>query len=267
MNTPSRSETWASGEAYEGNVGRWSRKVAPQLLSWLAVPPDQVWLDIGCGTGALSQTILHTIEPRALTCFDRSTGFIGHIRAHVDQQHVRCVIGDAQAMPFVSSTYDVVVSGLMLNFVPQPQRAVNEMARVMRSGGWAAVYVWDYADKMQQMRYFWDAVAALDPAASAQDEGRRFSICQPPTLKALFQTAGLRDVAVQAIDIATHFRDFDDYWLPFLGGQGPAAGYATALNDERRGALRDRLRATLPFAPDGSIPLMARAWAVRGTKM
>ena len=179
---------------------------------------------------------------------------------------MRFVVGDAQALPGAALIYDAVVSGLMLNFVPQPQRAVNDMARVTRSGGRVAVYVWDYADKMQQMRYFWDAAAALDPAARTLDEGRRFSICQPPALKDLFQNAGLRDVTVQAIDIATHFRDFDDYWLPFLGGQGPAAGYAVSLSVERRAALRERIRDTLPFASDGSIPLVARAWAVRGMK-
>lgn len=197
----------------------------------------------------------------------RSIGeFVGHVRSRVDDQRVRFVVGDAQALPGAASIYDAVVSGLVLNFVPEPQRAVNDMARVTRSDGTVAVYVWDYADKMQQMRYFWDAAAALDPAARALDEGRRFSICQPPALTNLFQNAGLRDVAVQAIDIATRFRDFDDYWLPFLGGQGPAAGYAVSLTAERRAVLRDRIRATLPFASDGSIPLVARAWAVRGAK-
>jgi len=259
-------DTWASGDAYENNVGRWSRRVAPRLLEWLEAPPDNVWLDVGCGAGALSQTILRQTAPRELTCLDRSAGFIGHVRAHVDDPRVRFTVGDAQALPVESSTYDAVVSGLMLNFVPRPQQAVNDMARVTLPGGRVAVYVWDYADKMQLMRYFWDAAAALDPAAGALDEGRRFSICHPPALRDLFQQAGLRDVTVQAIDIATHFRDFDDFWLPLLGGQGPAAGYAVSLPEERRAALRDRLRATLPFAPDGSIPLMARAWAARGLK-
>lgn len=263
---PSRQEVWASGDAYEGNVGRWSRGIAPRLLGWLEVPPDSAWLDVGCGTGALSQAILQTATPRVLTCLDRSTGFIGHIRARVDDRRVRFIVGDAQALPIGGLRFDAVVSGLMLNFVPRPQQAVNDMARVTRPGGRVAGYVWDYADKMQLMRYFWDAAVALDPTAGALDEGRRCSICQPAALKALFEAAGLRDVAVQAIDIATHFRDFDDFWRPLLGGQGPAAGYAVALAEERRVALRDRLRATLPFAPDGSIPLMARAWAVHGVK-
>jgi SAM-dependent methyltransferase len=267
MSALSRADVWASGDAYEGNVGRWSRRVASRLIDWLAVSPDSLWLDVGCGTGALSQTMLQQAAPRSIISLDRSASFIGHVRSRVNDPRIRFVVGDAQALPVESATRDAVVSGLMLNFVPQPQQAVNEMARATRPGGTVGVYVWDYADKMQLMRYFWDAAAALDPAARALDEGRRFSICQPPILKELFQNAGLRDVAVQAIDIATHFRDFDDYWLPFLGGQGPAASYAMALTDERRVALRERIRATLPIASDGSIPLVARAWAVRSMKI
>jgi len=114
------------------------------------------------------------------------------------------------------------------------------------------------------MRHFWNAAVALDPDTLDLDEGRRFPLCQPEPLRQLFQRSGLTSVDVRAIDIATDFQDFDDYWSPFLGGQGPAPGYAMALSDERRAALRERIRAGLPFALDGSIPLVARAWAVRG---
>jgi hypothetical protein len=155
----------------------------------------------------------------------------------------------------------------MLNFIPQPQQAVDEMARAARSDGVVASYVWDYAGRMELMRHFWNAAVALDPAAYDLDEGRRFSICQPTPLMELFQQAGLRHIAVQPIDIATDFQDFDDYWMPFLGGQGPAPSYAMSLSEERRAALRDQIRSALPFAPDGSIPLIARAWAVRGMKL
>jgi hypothetical protein len=117
---------------------------------------------------------------------------------------------------------------------------------------------------MELMRYFWDAAVALDPAALALDEGRRFPICQPEPLTELFTQAGLREVEVRAIDAPTRFRDFDDYWTPFLGGQGPAPGYAMSLSEERRGDLRERLRAALPIAKDGAIDLIARAWSVRG---
>ena len=139
------------------------------------------------------------------------------------------------------------------------------MRRVTQPGGTVAAYVWDYAGEMQLMRYFWDAAVALKPAAREFDEGIRFPVCRPEPLIALFSTAGLLDVAVKAIDVPTVFKDFDDYWSPFLAGQGPAPGYCTSLSEADRVVLRDRIRAALPVAVDGSIPLIARAWAVRGT--
>jgi hypothetical protein len=166
-----------------------------------------------------------------------------------------------------SGQCDIAVSGLALNFVPQPSLAVHEMTRTVRAGGTVAAYVWDYAGTMELMRYFWDAAGALDPAALALDEGRRFPLCRPDPLIELFTQAGLRDVQVRAIDVPTRFRDFDDYWSPFLGGQGPAPGYAMSLDEPRRDALRERLRASLPIAADGSIALIARAWAVRGNSI
>ncbi len=257
-----RTDNWASGDAYEPYVGRWSRVVARELLRWLDVPANASWLDVGCGTGALSQTILSTASPSAVTGIDRSEEFVAYARAQLRDPRARFEVGDAQALPVESSTYDVAVSGLVLNFIPEPALAVAEMARATR--GVVAVYVWDYAEKMEFMRHFWDAAAALDARAAELDEGRRFPICQAEPLRELFVGAGLRDVAVRAIDIDTTFRDFDDYWAPFLGGQGPAPTYVQSLNDAEKERLREQLRATLPFAHDGSIPMVARAWAVRG---
>ena len=129
-----------------------------------------------------------------------------------------------------------------------------------------AVYVWDYAGKMQFLRHFWNAAAALDPAAAELDEGRRFPLCRPGPLADLFLAVGLRDIEVTSIEAPTEFESFDDFWTPFLAGYAPAQNYAKSLDEERRSALRERLRGALPFALDGSIPLSARAWAVRGVR-
>jgi SAM-dependent methyltransferase len=184
----------------------------------------------------------------------------------VGDARARFAVGDARALPVPPAAFDATVSGLVLNFVPAPAAAVAEMARVTRPDGAVAAYVWDYAGEMQLMRHFWAAAAALDPAARELDEGRRFPLCRPAPLAALFGAAGLTAVAVRAIDVPTHFRDFDDYWTPFLGGQGPAPGYCLSLGEEQRARLRERLRAGLPVDPDGAIRLIARAWAVRGRR-
>jgi SAM-dependent methyltransferase len=257
-------DVWASGDAYESYVGRWSRLVAREFLSWLGVASGSQWLDVGCGTGALSQTILALAAPAQVKGIDRADGYIARAREQVQDSRASFEVGDAQALADEAARYDAAVSGLALNFIPQPNRAVSEMMRVVKPDGIVAAYVWDYAGKMQLMRHFWNAAAALDPLARELDEGRRFPICRPNPLRELFQSAGLRDVEVRPLDIATDFRDFDDYWTPFLGGQGPAPSYAMSLSVEQRSALRECIRAGLPFAADGSIPLVARAWAVRG---
>jgi len=258
---------WASGAGYESYVGRWSRLVARQFLTWLDVPSGAQWLDVGCGTGALSQTILDTESPHSVLGIDSSEGYIEFAREQIQDPRVAFRLGDAQALPVESAAaYDAVVSGLVLNFVPQPSQVLKEMIRAVHVGGTVAAYVWDYAGQMQLMRYFWDAAVALDGAVSALDEGQRFPLCQPEPLRQLFQTSQLGKVEVHLIDVATNFRDLDDYWSPFLGGQGPAPGYTMSLSEERRVALRERIRLTLPAAPDGSIHLVARAWAVHGVR-
>lgn len=264
MTAEQRKDTWAAGKLYEPYVGRWSRLVAKDFLAWVAVPPDLDWLDVGCGTGALTELILHQARPRSVKGVDPSAGFVEHAKAHVTDSRAAFEVADAQSLPLETGRFDAAVAGLVLNFVPKPALAVNEMARAVRRQGVVAAYVWDYAGKMELMRYFWDAAVELDPAIFELDEGRRFPLCQPDPLTALFTQAGLREVQVRPIDVPTKFRDFDDYWTPFLGGQAPAPGYAMSLSEERRGALRDRIRAKLPIASDGSIELIARAWAVRG---
>jgi SAM-dependent methyltransferase len=260
-----RNDIFAVGAAYEPYVGRWSRRVAPQFLAWLPAAPRQRWLDVGCGTGALSQAILEIASPQSVKGIDRSEGFVQYAQEKVSDARATFEVGDAQALPVEDAAYDVTVSGLVLNFVPEPPRMIAEMKRATAAGGTVALYVWDYAEGMQLMRYFWDAAILLDPASSQFDEGKRFTLCQPQPLTELFQSAGLRGVDVTPIDVSTVFANFDDYWSPFLGGQGSAPGYVKTLSDEQRTALREGLRAALPTEPDGTIHLIARAWAVRGS--
>jgi SAM-dependent methyltransferase len=257
----SGANIWASGAAYERYVGRWSRLVAREFVEWLAVPPRARWLDVGSGTGALAQEIVARASPVEVMGVDPSAAFVEHARNAVG---LRFEVAAAEELPFDDASFDTVVSGLVLNFVADPDRAAREAARVSAGGGTVGAYVWDYAGEMQMIRLFWDTAAELDPAARELDEGRRFPICKEGPLADVLRGAELADIEVRAIDVPTYFRDFDDYWAPFLGGQGPAPAYAASLDDESLGELCERLRRRLPIESDGSIRLSARAWAVRG---
>lgn len=258
------SDLWARGDAYEAYVGRWSRPVAARFVQWLAIPPGLRWLDAGCGTGALTGAVLAAAAPAEVTGVDPSAGFLATAAARLPA--ARFVEGDARALPIPDASVDVVVSGLALNFVPEPAAAVTEFVRVTAAGGVVAAYVWDYADGMAMMRHFWDAATTLDPLAATLDEGRRVSVCAEDTLAGLWTGAGLTAVETRKVDTTAAFTGFDDYWTPFLGGAGPAPAYVAALPDEHRTALRDLLRSRLPQSADGSIQLLARALAVKGTR-
>ncbi|MGW4475161.1 class I SAM-dependent methyltransferase [Nonomuraea sp. NPDC004354] len=255
---------WQVGEAYERYMGRWSRTVAAAFVSWLAVPAGRRWLDVGCGTGALAAAVPGAAAPAEVVGVDPSHGFVRHARELVADPLVRFAAAEAGALPFEDGRFDVAVSGLVLNFVPDAPAAVAELARVTAPGGTVAAYVWDYSGRMSIIRTFWAAATELDPDAEALDEGTRFPLCRPEPLRALWAGAGLSDVLVEPIEVAAVFPDFDDYWRPFLGAQGPAPAYAASLSEAHRTALRDRLRERLPVAADGSITLPVRAWAVRG---
>lgn len=263
MDQRSASDVWERGDPYERYVGRWSRRVAPLFLDWLNVPTGRRWLDVGCGTGALCTAILDRCAPLSVVGVEPSEGFLGTARERLAGR-ATFQQGTAAAIPLANASVDAVVSALVLNFVPNPVAAMAEIVRVTARGGTVAAYVWDYAGRMELMRHFWDAAVERDPQAAGLDEGVRFPLCRPEPLEDLFAEAGLNQVATRPIDIGTTFANFDDYWQPFLGGQGPAPAYVMSLDDEARARLRESLRRRLKREADGSIALVARVWAVRG---
>lgn len=244
--------------------------MAAAFLDWLGEPAGQNWLDAGCGTGELSRAALVRGGAASVVGIDRSNGFLALAsRRAGGNPSLAWQEADEQNLPFPDESFDVVVSGLVLNFVPDRRRLVSEMARMVRRGGTVALYVWDHGGRMQPMAHFWAAASAADQSAAEQDEGRRFvALCRPEPLQALFAAAGLRAVTTRAIDVDTVFSDFDDCWQPLVAGiSGPASGYVGAIGRDRRSELRALLEQRLPRRMDGSIPLSARAWAARGTRL
>ena len=256
---------WTGAEAYEQRIGRWSRLVACEFVDWLGFQPGMRWLDVGCGTGALSNTILQLCAPAHVAGVDRSTSQLDHARKAVRDERIEFHEAGAEALPFADGGFDRVVSGLVINFVGEPARALAEMVRVARPGGRVGAYVWDFAAGMEMMRRFWDAAVALDPAAAEHDTGRRYPICRPGPLAELFAGVGLEAVATRPNDVPMVFADFDEFWMPCTSGSGSIPTYYHSLGEAGRAALEARLDATLPRQADGSIHLNARAWTVKGT--
>jgi trans-aconitate methyltransferase len=256
-------DLWESASAYERFMGRWSRELARAFVRWLDVPPGSHWLEVGCGTGALTSGILEMGRPASVVATDSSEQFIAHARAVLPDHRVQFITASADQLPPTAAGYDVVASSLVLNFIPDPTAALHAMRSLAADHAIVAACVWDYAGGMEFLRRFWDAAVERDPAARQYDEGQRFPICSPSELEAAFRQAGFSRVGVEALEVATRFQDFDDYWSPFVGGPGPAPGYLASLSAQRQQDLARRLAATLPRNRDGSIALTAKAWAAQ----
>ena len=258
-------DIFEQADAYERYVGRWSKLLAPGFVRWLAVPLQGRWLDVGSGTGSLTEAILANAFPLSVVGVDISSAFVARAGELVRDPRVSFRVGNAMSLEFPNATFDAAAGALSLNFVPDPNTAVLEMRRVVKSGGRVGAYVWDYATGMRMMRVFWDAAIEQDASAAQLDEGSRFTIARPDGLRACFLGAGLTQVEMLPLEVEMLFKDFDDYWEPFLGGQGPAGAYAVSLSPEKRDDLAARIRSRLAHEADGSIRMVSRAWAVRGT--
>lgn len=265
MSQPAGCETWSAAASYEEYMGRWSREVAQRFLDWLAPPSGADWLDVGCGTGALSQAILTQVAPRSLLGIDPSPDFVAQARGTVLDSRVRFAVAGAELLPTQDASIDAVGSGLVLNFVPDRTAALAEIVRVLRPGGLLGFYVWDYpGGGLGFMKAFWQAVLDVDPSSANREQSARSQFCTPEGLSALCRDAGFPEPEVTPIEIVTPFPDFEAFWRPFTLGAGPGGGFLAKQSPAQRERIKARLAET--YGDKAPIILPARAWAVKANR-
>ncbi|HYZ65034.1 MAG TPA: methyltransferase domain-containing protein [Acetobacteraceae bacterium] len=247
-------------------MGRWSRRLAPLFLDFADVDGGGRILDVGCGTGSLMRALTDRFAASRIVGLDFSEAYLAHARREISDPRIGFQVGDACAMPFPDDSFDGVLSMLVLPFVPDTASAVGEMRRTARPGAVVAAASWDARGGFVAQRIFLDTAAMLDPGADAL----RARNCTRPTMRpgelaAAWREAGFLDIRETALTIRMEYADFEDYWRPYLGGQGPAAEYVAGLDRSVVARLREHVRrAYLDGQSDGPRSYAATAWAVRG---
>jgi SAM-dependent methyltransferase len=256
---------FGDAEAYERFMGRWSSKLAPLLVDFAALGDTGKVLDVGSGTGALAFAIARLKANCEVLGIDPSSEYIGYARSRNPyRQRVTFEVGDAQQLRFSKAEFANSLSLLVFNFIPDRKKALLEVMRVTRPGGTVSAAVWDYPEKMRMLRVFWDAAAVVDPSARAADEAH-MPLCRAGQLEELWKAGGLEQVVERPLEITMEFPSFQDFWEPFLLGQGPAGAFVRKLEGERRQALRNEVKQRLGLKSENApFSLAARAWAVRG---
>jgi SAM-dependent methyltransferase len=250
--------------AYDRFMGRWSRLIAPLMIEFAKLPDRGQVLDVGCGIGALAFTIAEVRPHCNVVGIDASKDYIGYAKSHNQSARVRFEVGDAERLVFPDTRFDSSLSLLVFNFITNAQMAVCEMARVTRPGGQVVAAVWDYGGRMEMLRIFWDAAVALDASAERFDEGK-MPLCHAGELSGLWRSVGLDNICEQALEVEMNFKSFQDYWEPFLLGQGPAGAYVKQVGHNHLLILHEEVKRRLRLRDETApFTLRGRVLAVRG---
>jgi ubiquinone/menaquinone biosynthesis C-methylase UbiE len=262
--TEAEAKMFSESAGYERFMGRWSRLLAPAYIAFAGVKDGDRVLDVGTGTGALASALEAATTSSEIMGIDPSAGFISYAKKNVKSGRASFEVGDAQALRFKDAAFDQTMALLVMNFIPDHNKAIVEMRRVTRPQGVVSACVWDYNAGMEMLRFFWDEVVALDPVMAPKDE-RNMKLSREGQLGELWKKAGLVNVQEKPLVIEQAYTSFDDYWGPFLKGAGPGGAYVVSLGDERRSQLEGRMRKRLlGNRNDGAFVLKAQAWCVRG---
>lgn len=253
---------FGDGAAYEISMGQWSRRVGEQFLDWLAAPQGLDWLDAGCGNGAFTETIMGKAAPLSVCGIDPSAAQVAYASDRPGCKGAQFRTGDVQALPYEDKSFDVAVMGLVISFIPDPEKAIAELARVTRPGGLIGTYMWNSAGGGGHPA--WPLNAALKDMGRGGQGAPYGASARRERMFELWTGAGLADVETREIELAVRFADFDDFWRSNTVSTGPLGARLQALTGDEMQALQQRLRETLPRDDSGAIAYSGCANAVKG---
>ncbi|MEA3105693.1 MAG: hypothetical protein QOI88_298 [Gammaproteobacteria bacterium] len=248
------------GAAYERFMVRWSRSVGRIFLDWLATPRDRHWLDVGCGTGAFTELVFNTCSPARLVAVDPAIDQIEYARRQPIAQNVEFRAANATELPFPDGHFHIVTSALVINFISDRPRALQEMRRVVRPGGLVALYVWDVVAGLGPS---WPIAQGLRSVGISPPQMPGGHDCTLEALHSLFEQTGLQSTEVRQIEVESTYRDFDELWTSQTQAFSPMGRCIAALSEADRVRLRATVAAIVPVMPNGSMKYTARANALK----
>ena len=249
------------GEAYERLMGRWSQRVAAIFLDWLNVPRGLHWLDVGCGNGAFTEALIARCVPAGVTAIDPSDDQLAYARTRPGAKTADFRTGNAQGMPFTDSVFDGAIMALVISFLPEPNKAVAEMARVVRPGGWVAAYMWDIPGGGVPSHPIYLALEGMGMTAARPPNPE---VSAPSAMTRIWEGAGLVSVETTVIRIRTIYSEFEDYWESNVVPVGPQGKLIAGMSAASKKELRAQLQSRLPTLRDGRVVFDSFANAVKG---
>lgn len=255
------AKLFSDGEGYERLMGRWSQRVGAKFLDWLDQPKGLRWIDVGCGNGAFTETLIAHSAPAAVTGVDPSEGQLAYARTRPGTKLAQFRVADAQSLPFADNSFDAASMALVITFIPDPVKAAAELARVVRPGGWVATYMWDFPGRGFPLAPLVEALTSLGMPAPG---GFNPEASRADTMRAIWKAAGLRSIDTTVVRSEVTYRDFADFWETNTVPIGPSGQAIHALSSADRERLKARVRELLPIAANGSIAYEAFANAVKG---
>ena len=255
------NQLFSDGEVYERLMGRWSRLVGKAFLAWLDPAKKLQWLDVGCGNGAFTEEIIAHCAPATVVAIDPSDDQLAFARMRPAAKITDFRVGDAQALHFADASFDIAIMALVISFLAEPAKALSEMARVVRPGGWVATYMWDVSGGGTPV----DAIyVELENMGMTSVRPSNPAISRREAMQELWEKAGLDAIETRTIRIPVSYSSFDDFWDSNTVPIGPQGKLIDGMTASAREELRARLRNRLPIASDGCIAYESFANAVKG---